>query len=265
MRLAATAITAALALTACSSSDPASDTGGPQHRDVPGLVAAVKKSVNDKGSYRFTIDPPLAGTSGRAPAKGNVRLGGEVPAMDATTNRPVQTDGDAVELRLVSTTKDTAFVRLPADVFGLPAGKPWVKLDRGVDDEFTTTVLGFHDIVYQQAVFTTYHLPVIEAGGEIKLTTQAGGSTRYSISVDYRKAYDTLKDEALRAEIKLALDQKVPGTTAEVELDGSGLPTRIGFYTEFQGKRIVDATRFTDWGSPVTITEPNPAEISPRG
>ncbi|MFD4673156.1 hypothetical protein ACFWNN_25775 [Lentzea sp. NPDC058450] len=264
MRLAATAIIAAVALTACSSSEPASDTGS-RLRDVPSLVAAVKKSVTDKGSYRFTIDPPLAGTSGRAPANGSVRLGGEVPSMDATTTRPVQTDGAAVELRLVSTTKDTAFVRLPADVFGLPADKPWVKLDRKVDDEFTTTVLGFHDVVYQQAVFTTYHLPVIEAGGELKLTAEAGGATRYTISVDYQKAYDKLTDEALRAEVKLALDQKVAGATAEVELDGSGLPSRIGFYTDFQGQRIVDATRFSDWGGAVTIADPNPAEVSPRG
>ena len=263
MRLAATAIIAALALTACSSSEPASETGS-QHRDVKSLVAAVTKSVNEKKTYRFTIAPPATGGGVRYPSSGGVRLGGEVPAMDATTTRPVQSGGDAVELRLVSTAKDRAFVKLPAAVFGLPADKPWVELDRAVDDDFTTTLLGFHDVVFQQAAFTTYHLPVMEAGGEIRVTAQVGGTTRYSISVDYRKAYDALTDEGLRTELKLALDQNVPGATGEIELDGSGLPVRIAFYTEFQGTRIVDEARFSDWGGGVTVAAPNPAEISSR-
>ncbi|GGM96560.1 hypothetical protein GCM10011609_37910 [Lentzea pudingi] len=263
MRLAAIAIIAAVALTACSSSEPASENAS-QHRDVKSLVAAVTKSVGEKGSYRFSITPPPTGGGVRAPASGSVRLGGEVPSMDATTTRPVQTGGDPVELRLLSTTKDSAFVKLPAAVFGLPADKPWVKLDRKLDDDFTTTLLGFHDVVYQQAVFTTYHLPVMEAGGELELTAQVGGTTRYSVSVDYQKAYDTLKDEGLRTEVKLALDQKVAGSTGEIELNGDGLPIRITFYTQFQGAQIVDEARFTDWGRDTTITEPNPAEISSR-
>ncbi|MDX8056455.1 hypothetical protein SK571_44375 [Lentzea sp. BCCO 10_0798] len=263
MRLAATAIIAAVALTACSSSEPASDDQS-QHRDVKSLVAAVTKTVGEKGSYRFSVTPPPTGGGVRAPSNGGVRLGGEVPSMDATTTRPVQTGGEAVELRLVSTTKDAAFVKLPATVFGLPADKPWVKLDRKADDDFTTTLLGFHDVVYQQAVFTTYHLPVMQAGGDLRLTAQVGGNTRYSIAVDYQKAYDNLTDEGLKAEVKLALDQKVPGSTGEIELDGNGLPIRITFYTEFQGAQIVDEARFSDWGSDVKITEPNPAEISSR-
>ena len=264
MKLAATAVIATLALTACSSSEPASGNAS-SHRDVKSLIAAVTKSVTEKGSYRFSITPPPLGGGVRAPANGSVRLGGEVPTMDATTTRPVQTGGAAVELRLVSTTKDVAFVKLPAAVFGLPADTPWVRLDRKVDDDFTTTVLGFHDVVYQQAVFTTYHLPVMEAGGELRLTAQVGGNTRYSVNVDYQKAYDTLKDEALRAEVKLALDQKVPGSTGEIELDENGLPVRITFVTQFQGAQIVDEARFSDWGGDVKIAEPNPAEISPRG
>ncbi|MDX3658415.1 hypothetical protein PV646_13990 [Streptomyces sp. ID05-26A] len=263
MKLAVTAIFAALALTACSSSGPASESAS-QHSDVQSLVAAVTKTVNEKGSYRFSVTPPPTGGGVRPPSSGSVRLGGEVPSMDATTTRPVQTGGDPVELRLLSTTKDSAFVKLPTAVFGLPADKPWVKLDRKLDDDFTTTLLGFHDVVYQQAVFTTYHLPVMEAGGELKLTAQVGGTTRYSISVDYQKAYDTLKDEGLRTEVKLALDQKVAGSTGEIELNGDGLPIRITFYTQFQGVQIVDEARFTDWGSDVKITEPNPAEISSR-
>jgi len=256
------AIIAAVTLTACSSPTPAENTS--QHRDVKSIIAAVTKSINEKGTYRFSITPPPTGGGVRAPSSGSIRLGGEAPSMDATTKRPVQTDGEAVELRLVSTTKDIAFVKLPAEVFGLPADKPWVKLDRKVDDEFTTTVLGFHDVVYQQAAFTTYHLPVMEAGGDLKLTAQINGHTRYSIAVDYQKAYDTLKDEGLRAEVKLALDQKVPGSTGEIELDENGLPVRITFVTQFQGAQIVDEARFSDWGSDVQITEPNPAEISSR-
>lgn len=255
-------IVAAVTLAACSCT-PSSENAS-QHRDVKSLVAAVTRAVNDKGTYRFTIAPPPTGGGVRAPSNGSVRLGGDVPSMDATTTRPVQTGGEAVELRLLSTTKDTAFVKLPTSVFGLPADKPWVKLDRRSDDDFTTTLLGFHDVVYQQAVFTTYHLPVIEAGGELKLTAQVGDRTRYSIAVDYQKAYDTLTDEGLRTEVRIALDQQIAGSTGELELDGAGLPARITFSTAFQGGEIVDEARFSDWGGTVQIAEPNPNEISPR-
>ncbi|RAS64113.1 hypothetical protein C8D87_106519 [Lentzea atacamensis] len=259
MKRTATLLVAAIALTACTSEPPPA--GPVQHPDVKSLVAAVSKAANEKKTYRFTIAPPTTGGV-TAPANGAVRLG-DVPGIDATTKRPVQTGGAEQELRFVSTTKDTAFVKLP-QVFGLPQDKPWVKLDRKDTDDFTSTMLGFHDVIYQQAVFTTYHLPVIGAGGELKLTAQTGDRTRYSIAVDYRKAYDTLTDENLRNEVKLALDQGVTGSVGEVELDGGGLPIRIKFSTQFQNALIVDEARFTDWGTDVQIAEPAANEISRR-
>ncbi|HEX8866656.1 MAG TPA: hypothetical protein VF821_13455, partial [Lentzea sp.] len=142
--------------------------------------------------------------------------------------------------------------------------KSWLKLSRKDNDDLTNTLLGFHDVIYQQAVFTTYHLPVVQAGGELKLTAQTGDRYRYSIAVDYQKAYDTLTDENLRNEVKLALDQGVTGAAGEIETDGKGLPSRIKFSTQFQNALIVDEARFTDWGADVVISEPNASEISPR-
>ncbi|HUQ57505.1 hypothetical protein [Lentzea sp.] len=259
MNRTATLLVAAMALTACTSSpQPVQPTG---HPDVKSLVAAVTKAVGEKKSYRFVIAPPTTGGV-TAPATGSVRLG-DVASIDATTTRPVQTGGQAEELRFVSTAKDTAFVKLPA-VFGLPADKPWVELERKDTDDFTDTMLGYHDVIYQQAVFTTYHLPVIQAGGELKLTAQTGDRTRYSIAVDYRKAYDALTDENLRNEVKLALDQNVAGSTADIELGAGDLPVRIRFLTQFKDAAIVDEARFSDWGSDVRIAEPAASEISSR-
>ncbi|NGY59272.1 hypothetical protein G7043_10090 [Lentzea sp. NEAU-D13] len=261
MKRTATLLVAALALTACTSSEPSST---PERQpDVKSLVAAVTKAVDEKAAYHFTIAPPTAGGV-TAPANGSVRLTGNGDAsIEATTTRAVQTGGKAEELRYVSTTQDAAFVKLPP-VFGLQAAKPWMKLQRADTDEFTNTLLGFHDVIYQQAVFTTYHLPVIGAGGELRLTTQVADRTHYSILVDYRKAYDTLTDEALRNEVKLALDQNVSSAVAEIELDTSGLPTLIRFSTQFQNAMIVDETRFSDWGGNIQITDPPSNEISPR-
>ncbi|MFI6102398.1 hypothetical protein ACIA8G_43185 [Lentzea sp. NPDC051213] len=259
MKRAATLLLVAAALTACTSEPPAA--GPIQYSDVKSLVAGVTKAVGEKATYRFTIEPSATGGV-TAPANGAVRLGA-VPSIDTTTTRPVQTGGKAEELRFVSTKKDSAFVKLPA-VFGMPADKPWVKLTRTDNDDFTNTLLGFHDVIYQQAVFTTYHLPVLGAGGELRLTTEVAGRTSYSIIVDYQKAYDSLTDETLRNEVKLALDQKVTKTAGEIELDGQGLPVRIKFSTEFQNALIVDEARFSDWGSDVKISEPAAAEISSR-
>ncbi|SDH01574.1 hypothetical protein SAMN05216553_114228 [Lentzea fradiae] len=259
MRRTATLLAAVLALTACTSPEPPAAPA--RHSDAKSLVAAVSKAVGEKKTYRFAIAPPTTGGV-TAPANGSVRLG-DVPSVDATTKRPVQTGGQDEELRFVSTAPDTAFVKLPP-VFGLAPDKPWVRLDREDTDDFTNTMLGFYDVIHQQAVFTTYHLPVIEAGGEVKLIAQTGERTRYSIAIDYQRAYDTLTDERLRAELKLALDQGVTTTAAEVELDGAGLPVRIRFSTQFQNALIVDEARFTDWGADVRIAEPRENEISSR-
>ncbi|GGU80762.1 hypothetical protein [Lentzea flava] len=259
MKPTATLLVAALALTACTSSPPPAQPT--QHDDVKSLVAAVSKAVGEKKTYRFTISPPTAGGV-TAPANGSVRLG-DTPSLDATTKRAVQTGGAEEELRFVSTTKDTAFVKVPP-VFGLPQDKPWVKLERKDTDDFTNTMLGFHDVIYQQAVFTTYHLPLIQAGGQLKLTAQTGDHVRYSIAVDYQKAYDTLTDEFLRDEVKLALDQGVTKTSGEIELDGSGLPVRLKFSTQFQNTLIVDEARFSDWGTDVQIAEPDANQVSRR-
>ncbi|WP_086662690.1 hypothetical protein [Lentzea kentuckyensis] len=261
MKRTATLLVAALALTACTSSEPSSSPT--KLPDVKSLVAAVTKAVDEKATYSFTIAPPTAGGV-TAPATGSVRLTGNGGAsLDATTTRAVQTGGQPEELRYVSTAQDAAFVKLPP-VFGLQAGKPWMKLQRADNDDFTNTLLGFHDVIYQQAVFTTYHLPVIGAGGELRLTTQVADRTRYSIVIDYQKAYDSLTDEALRNEVKLALDQKVTNSAAEIELDSSGLPTLIKFSTKFQNATLVDEAHFSDWGSDVQIAEPPANEISSR-
>jgi len=252
-------LVAAVALSACTSSPPPEQPE--RFRDVKSFAAAVGKAAGEKKTYHFTIAGQTTGGV-TAPASGSVRLG-DVPSVDATTTRPVQTGGQAEELRYVSTADDGAFVKLPA-VFGLPQGKPWVKLKREDDDDFTNTLLGFHDVIYQQAVFTTYHLPVLEAGGSIQLITEVADRTKYSIAVDYRKAYDTLTDEYLRHEIKLALDQGVAGANADVEVGGDDLPTRIKFSTQFQNATIVDEARFSDWGTDVKIAEPPANEVSSR-
>ncbi|MDT7790265.1 MAG: hypothetical protein QOF58_8684 [Pseudonocardiales bacterium] len=255
----ATLIFAALALTACTSA-PQSEQPT-RYRDAKSLVDAVSKAANEKKTYRFTIAPPTTGGV-TAPANGAVRLG-DAPSLDATTKRPVQNGGQAEDLRFVSTTMDDAFVKLPP-VFGLPQDKSWLKLSRKDNDDLTNTLLGYHDVIYQQAVFTTYHLPVVQAGGELKLTAQVADRTRYSIAVDYKKAYDALTDENLRNEIKLALDQGVTNSAAEIETDSEGLPARIKFSTQFQNVLIVDEATFTDWGSDVQIAEPNANEVSSR-
>ncbi|MFD9706305.1 hypothetical protein [Lentzea sp. NPDC059081] len=259
MKRTATLLAAAVALTACTSSPPPEQPD--RVTDVKRFASAVTKAVGEKKTYRFTISPPTTGGV-TAPATGSVRLG-DVPNLDATTTRPVQTGGQPEELRYVSTADDGAFVKLPA-VFGLPQDKPWVKLKRADDDDFTNTLLGFHDVIYQQAVFTTYHLPVIEAGGAIQLVTEVADRHRYSIAVDYRKAYDALTDENLRNEVKLALDQGVAGSTADVEVGDDDLPVRIKFTTQFRDATIVDEARFSDWGSDVKIVEPAAGEVSPR-
>lgn len=250
-----------VALAACSSSPPVTEKT--PFQDVASLVAAVTKAVDAQPAYRFTISPPSSGGI-TAPSTGTVRLTGAATAsLDATTERPVQSGGKNERLHFVSTSNDTAFVELPP-VFGLPADKPWVKLSRTDTDDFTNTMLGFYDVIHQQAVFTTYHLPVIAAGGKLNLTAQTGDHIRYSIDVDYQKAYDTLTDEKLRNEVKLALDQKVTSSLGEIELDSRDLPTRVKFTTRFNDGLVVHDARFSDWGTSTSITEPAPSSISQR-
>ncbi len=252
-------LTAALA--ACSSSPPP-PAPGTEHKDVPGLVSAVTRAVSEKQSYRFTVAAPIAGGV-TAAATGVVRLDGDSASIDARTNRPVRTGGNPEELHYVSTTKDSAFVELPP-VFGLAADKPWVKLTRADTDEFTNTMLGFYDLIHQQAVFTRYHLPVIAAGGTLRLSGKVADRTFHTIDIDHRKAYDALPDGFLKDEVKLALDRDVKASVAEVELDTTGLPTRLRVSRQVAQGQIVDDARFTDWGTSARISEPSPSVVSQR-
>lgn len=262
MKHGTTLLIACAVLTACSSSPPVTEQKS-AYQDVASIVAAVTKAVDAQPTYRFTISPPSSGGI-TAPSTGVVKLTGQKTAnIDTTTERPVQSGGKNERLRFVSTNSDSAFVELPA-VFGLPADKPWIKLARSDTDDFTATMLGFHDVIYQQAVFTSYHLPLIAAGGKLNLTAQTGDRIRYSIDVDYRKAYDTLTDENLRNEIKLALDQNVTTSVGEIELDSRDLPTRVKFTTQFKEGLIVHDARFSDWGTSASIAEAAPSAVSPR-
>lgn len=264
MRRAVLLIVAA-ALSACSttpSQTPPTSTSAP-HRDVAALVSAVTRTVSEKAGYRFTATAPAAGGA-TAQASGVVRLTpGDGVSIDATTDRPVQTGGAPQKLHYVSTTNDTAFVELPP-VFGLPLGKPWVRLTRADTDEFTNTMLGFYDLIYQQAAFTRYHLPIIAAGGTVRLSGQFGDRTSYTIDIDHQKAYDKVADQFLKDELKLALDQNVRTSVAEVELDRDGLPTHLRVSRQFNGGQIVDDAKFTDWGTSASIVEPAPTAISQR-
>jgi hypothetical protein len=253
-------LTAALA--ACSSSPPP-PAPGTEQKDVPGLVSAVTRAVSEKQSYRFTVAAPIAGGV-TAAATGVARLtGADGASIDATTKRPVQTGGSPEELHYVSTTKDSAFVELPP-VFGLAADKPWVRLTRADTDEFTNTMLGFYDLIYQQAVFTQYHLPIIAAGGTLRLSGKVADRTFYTIDIDHRKAHDALPDGFLKDEVKLALDRNGTASVAEVEVDTGGLPTRLRVSRQFDRGQIVDDAQFTDWGTPAPVAEPSPAVVSRR-
>ncbi|ANZ36559.1 hypothetical protein BBK82_11280 [Lentzea guizhouensis] len=251
----------AAALTACTSTSPPPEPGA-QRKDVASLVSAVTRAVAEKPSYRFTVTAPVA-AGVTATATGVAKLNGDTATIDATTNRPVQTGGNPEKLHYVSTTQDSAFVELPP-VFGLAADKPWVKLTRADTDEFTDTMLGFYDLIYQQAVFTRYHLPIIAAGGTLRLSGQIAGRTLYTIDIDHQKAYDALPDGFLKDEVKLALDQNVKTSVAEVELDNAGLPSRLRVTRPVGQGQIVDDAQFSDWGTSAAVTEPAPAAVSQR-
>ncbi|MEU7475411.1 hypothetical protein AB0A63_05460 [Lentzea sp. NPDC042327] len=251
-------------LAACSSPPPAAP--GPTavvHEDIASLVSATTRAVSEKTSYRFTVTAPVGGGA-VASASGVVRLtAGDGADVEATTERPVQTGGAPQKLHYVSTSEDNAYVELPP-VFGLPADKPWVKLTRADTDEFTDTMLGFYDLVHQEAVFTRYHLPIIAAGGVVRLSGQFGDRTLYTVDIDHRKAYDALPDGFLKNEVKIALDQGVQASVAELDFDRAGLPTRLKVSRQFGQATIVDDARFTDWGTSARVVDPVPAVVSQR-
>ncbi|KOV89749.1 hypothetical protein [Nocardia sp. NRRL S-836] len=253
----------AAALAACSATPaPAPEPTAP-HRDVAALVSATTRAVSGKASYRFTVSAPVAGGV-TAAASGVVRLtAGDSANLDTTTERPVQTGGKPERLHYVSTAKDSAFVELPP-VFGLAADKPWVRLARADTDEFTNTMLGFYDLIYQQAVFTQYHLPIIAAGGTLRLSGEFHGRMLYTIDIDHRKAFDALPDGFLKDEVKLALDQNVTASVAELEVGPDGLPVHLKVSRKFAQGQIVDDAQFSDWGTTTPVAEPAPAVVSRR-
>jgi len=206
-------------------------------------------------------------------AEGGVRIGSaDTDHVDVDTAADLDivvqvkpNDGNPPQaLRFVTLDKKTYVKVTPA--YQPPPGKPWVALDRQAQDDFTNSMFGFNDVGVQETVPTAYELPMLAAGGEITSSSPEGDATRYRITLDLQKARDSLTNPYLKDEAKYALDAGGRSMDYELVVDRqySMLSMKSSAKVVSTGQPVVYEVRFDNWGAPVDLTTPPPAETTVR-
>jgi hypothetical protein len=235
------------------------------------LIGKVTAAARGKRTYHVTA-VPIDNTLTYA-AEGSVRIGSvDTDHVDIDTAADLDivvqvkpNDGNPPQaLRFVTLDAKTYVKVTPA--YQPPPGKPWVALDRQAQDDFTNSMFGFNDVGVQETVPTAYALPMLAAGGEITGSAPEGDATRYKITLDLRKAMDSLTNPYLKDEAKYALDAGGRSMDFELVVDRQYTMLRLKSSAKAvsTGQPVVYDVRFDKWGDPVDLATPPPAETTTR-
>ena len=250
--LAVSALTA-LAVTACGSKP-----GAPEQPSVLELLAS-----DLKGSLQKTIDATdksdsvavtMQGTAGgeNISVQGVMDLGDPVKA-EMTTAGP---DGTQVTVRMIGT---VVYVEIPAEERASTGGKRWMKLDLAAAGEqagmdFTKQ---FEDVDPTKQVKTLLATEGVTVVGEE--TVNGVRTVHYTVTTPVATHLEQI-DAELRSGVEQQLaKQGVKEIKIDLWVDEQYRPRRAGMDMGAMGDMTVD---YTDYGKPVNIETPPPAETA---
>jgi hypothetical protein len=259
-RLIALLLTLSLAtlLTGCTKLLAGSSTA---NQDLANLAAALSSPGN-----KYSVTMKMSGKS--------VEKGVE---STITGTGAVRVDGDAVSLSMDATMTEgpekiafglllvsgDLYVKPPAEA-GLPADKPWVKIDPDGTDPLSTMLGGLAEEMEEMS--DPLGVSEYASLGDIKIldiadeTIDGVKTRRYRFLIDIKKLLDGLSP----AEKRKATNKLKDVDSSEVTLwvDEHNLPVRMQERSVL-GQVTEDATiDLTDWNKPVDITPPAPAQLS---
>lgn len=218
---------------------PGGTSEGGVFKDARGLIGAAKEGTSKAKSVKFTMD----GTMGGQQMKGN----GEA-AFDGSASKTtmiMQLGGQQIEVRQLG---NTMYMK---GVPGTDPSKPWMKMQ--IDK-----IPGLSESMQRSDPSKVLDY-LLEAGAEIKKTekTEVDGqpATHYSIEVDTKKFLEKMLGQAMPDSAAGNLPAKMQ---VELYVNADNLPVRVDTDMGTMGKMT---TKYTDWGTPVTVEEPPAGQV----
>lgn len=254
-------------LSACGSSNvPGQASGQAQAQAVqPKSVTDLAHLVSLQTSTKHTVHIQFDATSsaGSFTGTGQADLAGTDSRMSMNMQSPVG------ELDMVLA-GSALYLKAPAV---LHSAKPWVKVDANGTDEASKAVAALVS-QEQQTADPSKALQQISSAGTIDQVTpdQVNGqpATRYRITVNTQKLLNSnFISPQMRQllESAQAVSKLPPSMTYDVWISADNLPAKMDLTEDLtvQGKKVDVSIvmTYSDWGAPVTITVPSPAEVGP--
>lgn len=236
---------AAPAPAASGSSVPGSPSAAPAGEDAAAFAARVVAAMDAKRTAKvsMTAQSPAGTTTG----SGATRFG------DSTDMRMrVVAGATTMNLVLIGT---SVYVQSPS----LPT-KKWIKISAGASDPLSRALAPTLESISSnasiEAMLDSYKgLPVTRAGAS---SLDGVPVTEYVFALD-AAALTAGIPEALRAQAGTQFDGAT-GTTS-MWVDDEGLVRKVLGTVKLTSGTTQTTLRYTDWGAPVTIDAPQPADV----
>lgn len=276
-RIAAVALSFALAIGVVACDSPKNNSGsgdtsssasnGTASRpvaDVTELSSKMVAAANEAKSVRMTFES----SGGESPANGSgvMRYTPNGPELSVDMKSP---DGaDQVSMIMLG---DDAYLKMPEGT--TTSGKPWIKVSRNGTDPMSKLFITIIDAAKKSSGVDASAKLIGDAGSITDTRTEkvdGADATRYAISIDLAKASGATEDEMLKTGYQTLIAAGVKTIDYVVWVNDRDLPVKLTMdqvIPNAEGKTTsmrMTAT-YSDWGKPVTITAPDPAQIGELG
>lgn len=265
LTLVASSAIAAIVLTGCGGNDANQSNQGNQNNGGNGQVASslkllaedLGKKSSEKSTAHMVFKAEAAGQT--IEGSGDVKLGSQ-PAMQMDMGLPGM---GQMAMRLVD---DVFYVKLPQEV---QPGKSWVRIDPNGTDPASKALAASLKQMKEQGD-PSQMLKQLEGAGEITGSKQEDlngkPTTHYTVTVDVNKA---AQQSGMEEMIGAARQAGITTIPLDVWVDQESLPVRIAMEMNIkdpsqpngQQVPVKFSVDYTDWGKPVNVAAPPPAEV----
>lgn len=260
--LTALALSGALALGACGSTDAGTGSAAGTSQEAP---AAASAKVGD------TVDLAELATKSSAAVKdkGTAHMSMKTAGQGAgTIEADADYSGDTPKMTMTVTADDGAFemvyidkvMYMGADDFKeMTGGKKWLKIDPQGDDAMSKMMGPMLSQMETTVANPAEQLKQFE-GAKAEVTKVENGVTTYKVTLTKQQLSDMVKKQAagLPGVTEEALKQMPEGVTYDMSVDAEGLPTTVAM--DMGGDNNITIT-YSKWGEPVEVKAPAASEV----
>ncbi|MBB5955471.1 hypothetical protein FHS29_002052 [Saccharothrix tamanrassetensis] len=249
-------------LAGCSSGESSAPvTSSPPKGDLAVVAERIDQRRTELKTARFHTEG-FASDGGATEVRNIVdgTLRQDPEGMTGTMAMQMSTGGQARKMDMVMA-RDGLYVHV--DGAPMPEGKRWGFYSRQNSGEVGALLRGFGPgaTVGAELDYVQPRAALIAGRGEEQL--DGVPTTRYELVVDPMKMAKVIEDPDIQLQHTQLAEYGVK-IAAAVWVDDTGAPLKAEYRFELDGKVVKQSTtRFTDWGTPIEVTVPTPAEVVP--